>query len=81
VQATTVFEAACRASAIFKHSVVEDPTWAAEFVVEVKEQPRLSGEAGPDAEMVGAEWQESTGIDGEEKVERTSDLGASEKCS
>jgi hypothetical protein len=40
-QAATVFEAVCRASAIFKHSVVEDPTWAAEFIVEVKEQPKL----------------------------------------
>jgi hypothetical protein len=41
VQAATVFEAVCRASSIFKHSVVEDPTWAAEFIVEVKEQPKL----------------------------------------
>jgi hypothetical protein len=41
VQASTVFEAVCRASAIFKHSVVEDPTWAAEFIVEVREQPKL----------------------------------------
>ena len=39
VQAATVFEAVCRASAIFKHSVVEDPTWAAEFVVSVVEKP------------------------------------------
>jgi hypothetical protein len=41
VQAATVFEAVCRASAIFKHSVVEDPTWAAEFIVEIREQPKL----------------------------------------
>jgi hypothetical protein len=41
VQAATVFEAVCRASSIFKCSVVEDPTWAAEFIVEVKEQPKL----------------------------------------
>jgi hypothetical protein len=41
VQAATVYEAVCRASAIFKHSVVEDPTWAAEFTVEIKEQPKL----------------------------------------
>ena len=41
VQAATVYEAVCRASAIFKHSVVEDPTWAAEFIVEIKEQPKL----------------------------------------
>ncbi len=40
VQAATVFEAVCRASAIFKHSVVEDPTWAAEFVVEVVDKPK-----------------------------------------
>jgi hypothetical protein len=40
VQAGTVSEAVCRASAIFKHSVVEDPTWAAEFIVEIKEQPK-----------------------------------------
>jgi hypothetical protein len=39
VQAGAVFEAVCRASAIFKHSVVEDPTWAAEFVVFVVEKP------------------------------------------
>jgi hypothetical protein len=39
VQAATVFEAVCRASAIFKHSVMEDPTWAAEFVVAVLEKP------------------------------------------
>jgi hypothetical protein len=24
-----------------QHSVVEDPTWAAEFIVEIKEQPKL----------------------------------------
>jgi len=30
----------CRAAAIFNHSVVEDPTWAAEFIVEIKEQPK-----------------------------------------
>jgi hypothetical protein len=41
VQAATVFEAVCRASAIFKRSVAEDPTWAAEFVVEVQERPKL----------------------------------------
>ena len=41
VQAATVYEAVCRASAIFKHSVVEDPTWAAEFIVEIREQPKL----------------------------------------
>jgi hypothetical protein len=41
VQAASVFEAVCRASAIFKHSVVEDPTWAAEFVVEVLDKPKL----------------------------------------
>jgi hypothetical protein len=40
VQAATVFEAVCRAAAIFKHSVVEDPTWAAEFVVEVVDKPK-----------------------------------------
>ena len=40
VQAATVYEAVCRASAIFKHSVVEDPTWAAEFVVEVVDKPK-----------------------------------------
>jgi hypothetical protein len=40
VQAATVFEAVCRASAIFKHSVVEDPTWAAEFVVEIVDKPK-----------------------------------------
>jgi hypothetical protein len=40
VQAASVFEAVCRASAIFKHSVVEDPTWAAEFVVSVMEKPK-----------------------------------------
>jgi hypothetical protein len=37
--AATGFEAVC-VSAIFKHSVVEDPTWAAEFVVEIKEQSK-----------------------------------------
>jgi hypothetical protein len=41
VQAAAVFEAVCRASAIFKHSVVEDPTWAAEFVVAVVEKPNI----------------------------------------
>jgi hypothetical protein len=40
VQAASVFEAVCRASAIFKHSVVEDPTWATEFVVEVVDKPK-----------------------------------------
>jgi hypothetical protein len=40
VQAGTVFEAICRASVIFKNSVVEDPTWAAEFVVEVVDKPK-----------------------------------------
>jgi len=40
VQAATLFEAVCRASAVFRHSVVEDPTWAAEFVVEIVEQPK-----------------------------------------
>jgi hypothetical protein len=39
VQAATVFKAVCRASAIFKRSVVEDPTWAAEFVVSVVQKP------------------------------------------
>jgi hypothetical protein len=39
VQAATIFEAVCRAASIFKHSVVEDPTWAAEFFVEVMEKP------------------------------------------
>jgi hypothetical protein len=38
VQASTVYEAVCRASAIFKHSVAEDPTWTAEFLVEVLAQ-------------------------------------------
>jgi hypothetical protein len=41
VRAATVYEAVCRASAIFKHSAVEDPTWAAEFVVEIREEPKL----------------------------------------
>jgi hypothetical protein len=41
VQAATVYEAVCRASAIFKHSVVEDPTWSAEFFVEIKAQAKL----------------------------------------
>jgi hypothetical protein len=40
VQAATVFEAVCRATANFKHSVVEDPTWAAEFVVEIVDKPK-----------------------------------------
>jgi hypothetical protein len=38
VQASTVYEAVCRASAIFRHAVVEDPTWTAEFLVEVLAQ-------------------------------------------
>jgi hypothetical protein len=41
VQAMTVFEAVCRASGMFKHSVVEDPAWAAEYVVEVVEKPNM----------------------------------------
>jgi hypothetical protein len=40
LQAATVFEAVCRASAIFKRSVIEDPTCAAEFVVEIREEPK-----------------------------------------
>jgi hypothetical protein len=40
VQAASVFEAVCRAAASFKHSVVEDPTWTAEFVVEVVDKPK-----------------------------------------
>jgi hypothetical protein len=40
VQAATVYEAVCRASAIFKYSVVEDPSWAVEFIVEIREQPK-----------------------------------------
>jgi predicted TIM-barrel fold metal-dependent hydrolase len=40
VQAASVYEAVCRASSIFKHSVVEDPTWAVEFVVEIREQSK-----------------------------------------
>jgi hypothetical protein len=65
VQASSVYEAVCRASAIFKNSVVEDPTWTAEFLVEVLAQKTYH--VRPETMR---RWLDRSGISPKEHIQR-----------
>jgi hypothetical protein len=77
VQAATVFEAVCRASAIFIQALGgRGPDLGGGVrCTGPGEAEYVSGENGRHEEMAGAEWQESEGVDGEETVERDAKRG------